>query len=48
MHVEKLQFLAKAMLPMPDKMHGIDDPEIKQRRRYVDLIGSSLRSTTKA
>ena len=25
-HVEKLQFLAKAMLPMPDKMHGIADP----------------------
>ncbi len=25
-HVEKLQFLAKSMLPMPDKMHGIADP----------------------
>ncbi|MEO7658424.1 MAG: amino acid--tRNA ligase-related protein [Pyrinomonadaceae bacterium] len=41
-HVEKLQFLAKAMLPMPDKMHGIADPEIRRRYRYVDLIGSSL------
>ncbi len=41
-HVERLQFLAKAMLPMPDKMHGIADAEIKQRQRYVDLIGSSL------
>jgi lysyl-tRNA synthetase class 2 len=41
-HVETLQFLAKAMLPMPDKMHGIEDAEIKQRQRYVDLIGSSL------
>jgi len=41
-HVEKIQFLAKAMVPMPDKMHGIEDPEIKQRRRYADLIGSSL------
>jgi lysyl-tRNA synthetase class 2 len=41
-HVEKLQFLAKAMLPMPDKMHGIEDAEIKQRQRYIDLIGSSL------
>ena len=41
-HVEKLQFLAKAMLPMPDKMHGISDPEIRQRRRYADLIASSL------
>ena len=42
-HVEKLQFLAKAMLPMPDKMHGVEDAEIKQRRRYLDLIASSLK-----
>jgi lysyl-tRNA synthetase class 2 len=41
-HVEKLQFLAKAMLPMPDKMHGIADPELRRRYRYVDLIASSL------
>ena len=41
-HVEKLQFLAKAMMPMPDKMHGIADPEIRQRQRYADLIASSL------
>ncbi len=41
-HVVKLQFLAKAMLPMPDKMHGIADAEIRQRQRYYDLIGSSL------
>lgn len=41
-HVEKIQFLTKAMVPMPDKMHGIEDPEIKQRQRYADLIGSSL------
>jgi lysyl-tRNA synthetase class 2 len=41
-HIEKFQFLAKAMLPMPDKMHGISDPEIRQRRRYADLIASSL------
>ncbi len=41
-HVEKLQFLAKAMLPMPDKMHGIADPELQRRYRYADLIASSL------
>jgi lysyl-tRNA synthetase class 2 len=41
-HVEKVQFLSKAMLPMPDKMHGIADPEIRQRQRYADLIASSL------
>jgi lysyl-tRNA synthetase class 2 len=27
---------------MPDKMHGIADPEIRQRQRYADLIASSL------
>jgi lysyl-tRNA synthetase class 2 len=42
-HVRELQFLAKAMLPMPDKMHGISDPEIRQRQRYADLIAGSLK-----
>jgi lysyl-tRNA synthetase, class II len=42
-HAEKLQFLAKALLPMPDKMHGINDPEIRQRQRYADLIAGSLK-----
>ena len=42
-HVEKLQFLAKALLPLPDKMHGIHDIEIRQRQRYVDLIAGSLK-----
>jgi lysyl-tRNA synthetase class 2 len=42
-HVVKLQFLSKALLPMPDKMHGIHDPEIRQRQRYADLIAGSLK-----
>ncbi|KXK02898.1 MAG: lysyl-tRNA synthetase [Acidobacteria bacterium OLB17] len=42
-HVERLYFLAKALSPMPDKMHGIEDAEIKQRQRYLDLIASSLK-----
>jgi len=42
-HVRTLQFLAKALLPLPDKMHGVSDPEIKQRQRYVDLIAGSLK-----
>jgi lysyl-tRNA synthetase class 2 len=41
-HVQQLQFLAKALLPLPDKMHGINDPEIRQRQRYADLIAGSL------
>jgi lysyl-tRNA synthetase class 2 len=43
LHVQKLQFLAKALLPLPDKMHGIHDPEIRQRQRYADLIAGSLK-----
>jgi lysyl-tRNA synthetase class 2 len=42
-HVNELQFLSKAMLPMPDKLHGIADPEIRQRQRYADLIAGSLK-----
>src|SRR6266436_6566893 len=42
-HVQTLQFLAKALLPLPDKMHGINDPEIRQRQRYADLIAGSLK-----
>ena len=42
-HVTTLQFLAKALLPLPDKMHGIHDPEIRQRQRYADLIAGSLK-----
>jgi lysyl-tRNA synthetase, class II len=45
-HVRALQFLAKALLPMPDKMHGIADPEIRQRQRYADLIAGSLKVKT--
>src|SRR5215213_11928226 len=41
-HVETLQFLSKALLPMPDKLHGINDPELRRRFRYADLIASSL------
>lgn len=42
-HAQKLQFLSKALLPLPDKMHGIHDPEIRQRQRYADLIAGTLK-----
>ena len=45
-HVETIQFLAKSLMPMPDKMHDIADAEIRRRYRYVDLIASSLRNKT--
>jgi lysyl-tRNA synthetase class 2 len=37
-HVEKLTFLAKAMLALPEKYHGLSDVEIRYRQRYVDLF----------
>ncbi len=43
-HVKELQFLSKALVPMPDKIHGISDAEIGRRQRYVDLIASSLKT----
>jgi lysyl-tRNA synthetase, class II len=45
-HVQTIQFLSKALLPMPDKLHGISDPEIRQRQRYADLLASSLKVKT--
>ena len=37
-HVEKLTFLSKAMLALPEKYHGLSDVELRYRQRYVDLF----------
>ena len=42
-HVGEIEFLAKSLQPMPDKLHGINDPEVRQRRRYLDLLAGSLK-----
>ena len=42
-----LTFLAKAMLALPDKFHGLEDTELRYRQRYLDLImnaGQSMKS----
>jgi lysyl-tRNA synthetase class 2 len=33
-----LTFLAKCLLPLPEKFHGLTDVEIRYRQRYLDLI----------
>ncbi len=33
-----ITFLAKAMLPLPDKYSGLGDIELRYRRRYLDLF----------
>jgi len=36
--VEKLELLSKALLPLPEKWHGLADVETRYRRRYLDLL----------
>ncbi len=38
--VEKLYFLAKTLLNMPEKWHGLEDVETRYRQRYLDLIAN--------
>jgi lysyl-tRNA synthetase class 2 len=40
LHVEKLYFLAKTLLAMPEKWHGLEDVETRYRQRYLDLIAN--------
>lgn len=35
--VEKIEMLSKALLPPPEKFHGLADPDLRYRQRYVDL-----------
>jgi lysyl-tRNA synthetase, class II len=39
-HVEKWTFLTKALRPLPEKWHGLQDRETRYRQRYVDLISN--------
>jgi lysyl-tRNA synthetase class 2 len=39
-HVERLHFLAKTLLSMPEKFHGLEDVETRYRQRYLDLIAN--------
>jgi len=38
--VERLTFLSKAMLALPEKFHGLADVELRYRQRYVDLFAN--------
>ena len=37
---ESLHFLSKALRPLPEKWHGLQDVEIRYRQRYLDLISN--------
>ena len=36
--VERLSFLSKCFIPLPEKWHGLTDIETRYRQRYLDLI----------
>jgi lysyl-tRNA synthetase, class II len=38
--VEEIFFLAKALLPLPEKWHGLTDVELRYRQRYLDLVAN--------
>jgi lysyl-tRNA synthetase, class II len=39
-HAKTLEFLAKAIRPPPEKHHGLQDMELRYRKRYLDLIAN--------
>lgn len=38
LRVSSFEFLGKALKPLPEKFHGVTDPELCYRERYLDLI----------
>ncbi|MGB9719953.1 MAG: lysine--tRNA ligase [bacterium] len=40
--VEKFILLTKSLKPLPDKWHGLEDIEIRYRKRYLDLIANTV------
>lgn len=39
--IEKVEILSKAILPLPDKWHGLKDEDEKYRKRYLDILMNS-------
>ncbi len=38
LHVKNITLLAKSLLPLPEKFHGLTNTDLRYRQRYVDLI----------
>ncbi len=37
-HAREIRLLAKSLLPLPEKFHGLKDTDLRYRQRYLDLI----------
>jgi lysyl-tRNA synthetase class 2 len=40
--VQRLILLTKALRPLPEKWHGLRDPDLQQRQRYLHLIADEM------
>ncbi|MBI2483636.1 lysine--tRNA ligase [Candidatus Uhrbacteria bacterium] len=40
-HASRTRLLSKALLPLPEKWHGLSDVEVRYRKRYLDLIANT-------
>jgi lysyl-tRNA synthetase, class II len=38
LHIKEFQLVCKSLKPLPEKWHGLKDPDLRYRQRYVDLI----------
>ena len=47
-HASELTLLSKSLRPLPEKFHGLKDPELRYRQRFVDLfMNAGVRTTFK-
>ena len=37
-HAQSVTLLSKSLKPLPEKFHGLTDPDLRYRQRYVDMI----------
>ncbi|MCL2696389.1 MAG: OB-fold nucleic acid binding domain-containing protein, partial [Clostridiales bacterium] len=45
-HAERVTLLCKSLRPLPEKFHGLRDPELRYRQRFVDLfMNAEVRDT---
>ncbi|MBN1838487.1 MAG: lysine--tRNA ligase [Campylobacterales bacterium] len=48
LHVKILEIATKSITPLPEKFHGLQDKELRYRKRYLDMImNSDVRKTFK-
>jgi len=40
LHVQGYRLLSKSIHPLPEKYHGLEDKELRQRKRYLDIIAN--------